>query len=1130
MKKNDCLAIIQGRYCIIKYLLLMKFTLIIILLASFQSIAFSGSSQELINMSFKNRPLSAAIKNIESKYPYRFVYSDSVALSQYRVSLDAHNASIDNVMQQLLEHTSFSYKKMSSTLMVIIAGSRNKTQYQVSGVITDSAGNPVAGASVLEKGTSNGTITKANGSFTLNVASSASILVVSMVGYNTKEITITGNDVGTVVLSAVTQQLEDVIVIGYGTTTRKDIVGAADQVKASQFEDRPVANVTQALQGAAPSLSIQQRSMDPNSNTLNINVRGISTMNNNSPLIVIDGLVSDNASLNALNPSDIQSVSVLKDAGTAAIYGSRSANGVILVSTKRGSKNQKPTVNLSGQYGWQDAKILFAPVQGYQNATLKNLALTNVDKAPEFTPDQIRDLYNHRDEEQWYYYQILKTAPQQAYNLRVSGGSQNTTYLFSGGYYNQASNFVGQDFGIERYNLRSNITTEYGRFKFTSILAYTRNNSLATTASNAIINSTRIPPYYYYKMQADNGKYLINNALTDQNPLGELRQGGYIKGDNDYANVNLNLDFKIISGLKLKGVFGADIFSTHRFTRRIEFPLYSDADNEAPSLTMNSKRETGDFNEKSFLLNYQLMLDYDKTFGQHHITGLAGASNESYTRKANQVVYWYTDSLLGTVTTGTEIDPDNTYNTPENTTQTSLNSLFGRLGYSFKDVYYAELSARYDGSSKFAKQNRWGFFPSASAAWRLTNEPFMQAYKNQVGDLKLRLSYGVLGNQNIGDYQYLTRYSSYNNTYGFNNTAVSGGGFVYGNTDLRWETTHNSNIGVDATFLKNKLTASFDYFYKVTKDILVTPVIPSVFGTTLSDANVGEMKNSGWEINIGYSFNTGAVSHSVLANMGDSRNEVTKLQGDEQISTADNISKLIRVGVPFNAYYGLKVAGYFNTMEEIQTSALPVGISATDLRPGDVKYSDRNNDGVIDSKDRYILGYAFPRYTFGFTYTASFKGIDFNMFWQGVGKRDMMVRGELVEPFHENYSYVIYQHQLDFWTPTNIDARWPRLTATGSTSRQNNFNMGSDLYKFNGSYARLKNIQIGYTIPATVTKKIGIQKARIYANAQNLITLSKESWIDPESSEFDSNMSGAANSARNYPTLKYYGVGIDVQF
>lgn len=999
---------------------------------------------------------------------------------------------------------------------------------EVTGIVTDPNGEPLIGVSVAVKGSTNRTMTDIDGKFTIS-CSPSDVLEITYIGFEKYEVQVGASTDINVTLKEKTELLDEVVVIGYGTTTRKKAVGAVDQIRSQAIENRPVSNVTQALQGASPSLTIQQRSMDPNSNDMNINIRGISTMNNNGPLIVIDGLVSESGSLNKLNPADIESVSVLKDAGTAAIYGSRSANGVLLVTTKKGQKNQAPTVRLNTQVGFQDPNVLFEPVAGYQNATLKNLALTNVGSNPQFTPEQIRDLYNHQSEESWHINQILETALQQNYNINVSGGSNNTTYMFSGSFFDQESNFVG-NYGITRYNLRSNITTEYGRFKFSSILAYTRNNNTSHTAGSAIINSTRIPPYYYYKMQADNGKYLLNDVITDKNSLGELRDGGYIKNDNDYVNVNLNIDFKILDGLTLRGIFGADIYSDHRFIRRKQIPLYANADAAKPLVYVNADRNTEDFNEKAYLLNYQMLLDYNKSFGSHKVSGLLGATNESYTRRQNEIKLKYTDPILGTPTTETEFDESGSRTSLSGTRETNITSFLGRLGYDFADKYYAEFSFRYDGSSIFPKHNRWGFFPSGSLGWRASEESFMESYRDNVGDLKIRSSYGILGNQSIDPYQYLTRYSVATNAYGFNNKGVSGAGFVYGNDDLKWESTHNFNIGIDATFLKNSLTVNLDYFHKVTKDILITPETPTVFGTTLSSTNAGEMKNQGWEATINYFLKTGDFRHNFMLNVGDNWNEVTKFIGNEQISTSDNISRIIRVGLPFNAYYGFKKEGYFQSVEEIETSALPVGTSASDLKPGDVKYSDRNGDGVIDAKDRYVLGNAFPRYTVGFNYNLEYKGFSFNMFWQGVGKRDMMIRGELVEPFHENYSYVIYKHQLDYWTPTNTNSTWPRLTAAGATSTQNNYQKSSDLYLFDGKYLRLKNIQVGYTLPTAMTKKVGMERVHFYVNAQNLFTLSKNSFVDPESTEFNSNMSGSANSARNYPLLKYYGLGLEIQF
>lgn len=965
--------------------------------------------------------------------------------------------------------------------------------------------------------------------------SPTSTLVLSSVGYEQLTVQLASMSATQLeqlqlVMKHSNSQLEEVIVIGYGTTTRQRIVGAVDQIGSKTFQDRPVGNVTQALQGASPSLTIQQKSMDPNDNSMNINIRGISTVNSNAPLVVIDGIITEGGTLNKINPDDIETVSVLKDAGSTAIYGSRSANGVILVTTKRGRQNQKPTVAVGTQWGVQQPNILFSPVAGYENATLRNLALTNSGMDPQFSPAAIADLYAHQDIEKWNLPEIMKNSFQQKYNISVTGGGEKSSYLFSGGFYNQPSNFVGQNFGIKRYNLRTNLSTEIGRFKLTSILAYTRNNNMSNTAGSAIINASRLPSYYYYRMQADNGKYLVNNALTDQNPLAELNEGGYIKHDNDYFNINLNLEAKLMDGLKLRGIFGADIYADHRFIRRIQVPLYANPDAAQPQVYVNSDRNTEDFNEKASLLNFQLLLDYDKNFGGHHVSGLFGASNESYTRRQNELKMKFTDPVLGTPTTGTIIDPVSARVTPNGTLQNSINSLFGRAGYDFESKYFAEFSFRYDGSSKFSKANRWGFFPSGSLGWRASDEHFMNWYKEHIGSLKVRSTYGVLGNQAVDDYSYYFTYESYPNSYGFNNKPVAAAGFNYASLDLRWEKTYNFNVGVDATFFNDKLTASFDYFKKRTVDILMSPQIPSTFGTTLKNQNLGEMNNEGWEINVSYRTSTGAFQHTVSANMGDSHNKIVAMPGDDRISTVDNITKLTRVGLPYNSYYGYKMAGLFQNIADIETSALPSGITAADLRPGDVKYVDRNNDGIIDARDRFVLGNGFPRFTFGLTYNLSYKDFDFSMFWQGVGKRDMMIRGELIEPFHQNYSYAIYQHQLDYWTPTNIDGRWPRLTANGSTASTNNFGKDSDLYLFNGKYARLKNLQIGYTLPKNVVSKWGLQRVRFFVNGQNLLTLSKNSWIDPESSEFDSNMGGSANSARNYPTLKYYGGGLNIQF
>ena len=1007
---------------------------------------------------------------------------------------------------------------------------------KVTGTVLDQSGEPIVGGSVMQKGSTNGFITDLDGGFTMNVPQGATI-VISYIGYATQEIIVRDGKKLTINLKEDVQKLNEVVVIGYGTKARKSLTGAVDQVGSNVIADRPVGNSLQALQGLAPNLIIQQRNMNPNDNNMNLNVRGVSTMNDNNPLIVIDGLISGTGTLNNLNPNDIENVSILKDAGSAAIYGSRSSNGVILVTTRQGSKAGKPVVKFSGLVGYENPKILFRPVKGYENALLTNQAYMNTGSAPMFTPAQIRDLYDHQTEEYWYFDRVTQKALQQTYNMSVTGGNANTTYMVSAGYYNQGSNYIGS-FGLERYNFRTNLSTEYGRFKITSLMAYNRRmeRTVAGGTGNVIINSSRIPPYYWYQFQ-ENGKWLVNNVIGDDNTMAKLLEGGYENKAEDNIIGSMSPEFKIIEGLKAKGLIGLDLTQHDRYRRFKTVDLYSSGDAEKPTNYISPDRLTDGYNEKRYTLSTQAMLDFDRTFNTvHRVTALLGASNESYSRDATTAGWKYTDPDLGLPVSkeGQSVYTDvSTQNA--NIDQWSITSLFGRAGYNYNDKYYCDFAFRYDGSSRFNKDHRWGFFPSFSAGWRLSEESFMTLYKDKIGDLKIRGSYGILGNQNVANYSYQTTYTVYSNTYVFNNTAVTGTGYTYGNPLLGWEKSANANIGLDATLLKNKLFVSLDYFNKNTTDILMQPAVPTVFGSSAPNQNLGKMQNRGWEVSINYQAKTGDFMHNVNFNVADTKNKVTwftYLGARERIDQSDQMYKIIREGEALGSYYGYKVAGYFQSYDEIANSALPSGAV---VQPGDVKYVDTDKNGVIDDKDRVVLGNGFPRYTFGFTYNVSYKGFDLSALLQGVGKRDQLIRGELIEPFHSNYSYCIYQHQLDFWTPTNPDARWPRLVSPGSASSTNNWGKAGDgIYVLNGAYLRVKDIQIGYTVPKQLTSKLGIQKLRISLNAQNLLTLSKNSFIDPESSEFGNNMGGlggnGSNSARNYPTLIYYGCGLNLEF
>lgn len=1093
------------------------------------------SQKTKLNISVDNASLQQVFQTIQEQSEFDFFYKNDQIPAEARISIQSKNETIGKILDKILMGTGLSYHVLDKDIVISSKATPREEalqqQNQVTGKVTDPAGNPIPGVSVLVKGTTTGAITDFDGNYSISKVPENATLVFSFIGMKMQENPVQGRTAMDVVLQEEMIGLDEVVVIGYGTKQKKNLTGAVDQINAAIIENRPVSNAMQALQGASANLIIQQKSMNPNDNSMNINIRGISTMNNNDPLIVIDGIITESGSLNNLNPSDIEHISVLKDAGSAAIYGSRSANGVILVTTKKGSKNNKPTLRFNSMVGIQDPEVLYSPVKGYENALLKNQALINGGSSPLYTPAQIRD-FQENGEGQWFLDGIMKSALQQNYNVSLSGGNETSTYLISAGIYDQGSNFVG-DYGAKRYNFRTNLVNEYGRLKVSALMAYNRSLQTAPNsgAGTLIVDGGRIPNYYNYKMKAENGHYLLNDVLSEFNPLGILEAGGYQKKDDDNFLGSLNAEFKIIKGLTAKGIMGLDLSANHRFIRGLEVPFYSSETATEPKFA-NRNRNTEDYNEKKYILNTQAYLDFDRTFKEvHHVTGLLGVSNESYTRQANEIKKKFTDRDLGLPETETELDPSS-YNTPAQTQERSINSVFGRAGYSFQYKYYGEFSFRVDGSSKFAEDYRWGFFPSLSAGWRVSEENFMASYLQEVGDLKVRGSYGILGNQNVDDYSYFTTYNVYTNSYGFNNQAVSGTGFNFGNSELQWEQSANFNIGLDATFFQNKFFGSLDYFHKVTSQILLTPQVPMVFGGAVAKENAGEMTNQGWEATLGYRATTGAFRHNMTLNIADTKNEVTDFGGEERIDGNDQMLKIIREGEAFGSYFGFKTDGLFQSYEEIANSVLPIGVT---VQPGDIRYVDANGDQVIDDKDRQVLGNAFPRYTFGFNYNLEWKGFDLGLMIQGVGKRDMFLRGELVEPFHSNYSYVIYTHQLDYWTPTNTGAQWPRLASPGSTSNTNNYQRnGSDIYLFNASYLRLKNIQLGYTLPSQISSKIGVQKFRLSVNAQNLFTLSNVSFIDPESSEFGNNLGGVggvgANSGRNYPTLKYYGFGLDLEF
>lgn len=1112
-------------YCryLYKPLLIMKLTFIL-LVATFLQVSAATYAQK-VTLNVKKVNIVKVFKQIQEQTSYDFLYNEADLKNAKPVSIDVENTPLADVLNACFANQPFSYTIQNTTILITKKPVQTPAKITVKGRVTDSAGMSLPGVTVRERGTSIATVTDAMGAYSITVDDNAT-LEFSYVGYDVKVVPVSGNTAINVRLIETNTHLNEVVVVGYGTQKRSNINSAVSTVGSKDIAEKPDMNTFQALQGESPNLIIQQPTLDPGA-TPTVNIRGVSTTGSNDPLLVIDGIVMPGlGSINTLNPNDIDNVSILKDAGSAAIYGSRSGNGVILITTKSGKLRQKAAVNYSGNYGIQIPDVLVKKVDAADNAYYKNEALVNSGLPPAYTPDQIAAIAA-QGRGTWDVNHLLHNAPQLSQNINVTGGSETTSYFIGAGYQNQMSNILGNggsgsDFGYQKYNLRTNVTTIISNFKLNAILNYTksRNKTNASGDNNIFADANRVPANYNW--QDAQGNYLTNPVSSQFNQLGILQQGGFNQFDGDEIFGNLNGTLTIIKGLTLTGVFGGTLDNNGNFYRDIE-------QHYLPQGVSGDDRTVSDNNTKSSIFNTQLYLDYTKAFHKHHLHGTLGVESEATSSRGFSLSEQYTDPLLGTATTGTIINTSS--NTDIGVTTTSLLSAFGRINYDYNNRYFLDFLFRVDGSSNFAEGHRTGFFPSVNVGWNISDESFMQPIKGTLSNLKLKASYGVLGNQNVSPYQYETTYFNYAVAYGFNNALYGGAGTTQANPLITWERAGTFNIGLDFSLFNDRLYGQFNYFDKVTSDILQAPTdVPLLFGAQPADENVAKVRNHGWDFEITYRLHTGKVEQSFSANIADNQNKVLKLTGNAtQYIYPEDVFQLIRkVGSPITEYYGFKTNGYFQTQADLNNYPKPANAV---VGLGDVKFKDLNGDGKIDDNDKAELGNPFPRYTFGFTYRIAYAGFDLSLFVQGVGKRDEFLRGELVEPFQGNYGATLYDHQTDFWTPTNTDARFPRLAISGSASQANNWGHGSDLFKFNAAYARLKDVSIGYTIPSKLISKIGIRKLRVYVNGQNLYTLTKLKFVDPELTEFGNNIGFTySTSARAYLLPIFYGGGLDLTF
>jgi TonB-linked SusC/RagA family outer membrane protein len=1102
-----------------------------------------------ISLQVNNEVLGQVLEKIEQQTPFVFVYSNDEIKAAQKISLNVKDKKLAEVLEMVLSPLDIRFEMISNKIILrqrqagVFSAVADQDDITVKGRVVNNKGEGIPNVNVRLQGGTVGTISNDQGFFTLKIPAGQSngTLVCSSVGYIPSEVGINSRTDITIMLTADSKDLGEIVVTAYGSQQKKQVTAAINTISSKDLQGKPVTNMFQALQGTAPNLILQQGTAEPGAR-LTLNIRGVGSLTGNTPLIIIDGVDAGAVGLQNLNPYDVESISVLKDASSAAIYGSQAANGVVYVTTKRGTKDGKPSVTYNGMYGWQNPTTLPRQVEGWQYMTLKNEALVNSGKTPQYAPEDIKHWHDRGSEPSYLHEMLRKNTPQQNHSVGLTGGGKSSSYLISLGYVDQGNmlqnSYVTQDFYYKRYNARTNLSVDVSKYvKVNANIAYTKSYFRTQVADIGILIRDAIRTPRIYPVKDSLGNFVVP-ALNSNNVIAQLEQGGYNLKDQDNLIGGLDISILPVKHVRIN-LNASGNYKINNETNRVNKYSYAPYYTTANPPIYNSFWES---EYKDMNTNVYGTVEYENTFGKHYVKGMVGvrsdAVNEFYGVKASRFGTTNLDDDYA-IGGGYIPKPDGsfdyanigTYNDISNPNLYALNSLFGRVNYAYNDKYLAEFTWRYDGSSKLAPGHRWQFFPAGSLGWRLTEEKFMEDFKDKIGNVKFRYSWGQVGNSNIGGYNYLARVTLNSGKYAFNNAPSPGADFSAYNETLQWEISTMTNYGVDADFFNGKLTGSFDFFNKNTTGIYLFQVVPGTAGIGSSLQNVGKVQNKGWELTVGYRAKTGSVNHTFSANISDNLNKVIKY-GEQNIQGSD-FSYIIKEGFPIASYYGYKSDGLYQNLDDIKNAPTVPFAYNQQVMPGDIRYKDRNSDGKIDANDRYVFGNPFPRYTFGFSYSANWKNFDFSMLWQGVGKRSQFLRGDIVEAFHNNEDHAFVQH-LDRWTPTNPEASYPRLTI--GTADANNFAY-SDYWMFDTKYLRLKNLQFGYTLPKRITDVVKIQSARIYFTSQNLLTITprrfRQLGVDPEFTQFDDKL-GFSNynaiAGRNYPNAATFSFGLDLKF
>lgn len=1094
----------------------MRISTFLLMVCVFCSYAGNVHSQNAkVSIHMNNVKLDKILNEIENQTDYLFIYNNQVDINKI-TSVKVKNEAVAQVLDRILSGTGINYELEGTHIILTTEAIKDLHAQQqaktVTGTVTDVSGEPIIGANIRIKGTTTGTITDIDGNFSIK-AEPQSVIEVSYIGYLTQETVINNQKSIRFLLKEDTKTLDEVVVIGYGVQKKADLTGSVANINTEKLNTQSNANIGQALQGKIAGVDIVSQGGAPGSGT-RIMVRGIGTLNNASPLYIVDGMYMN--SIDHINPNDIASIDVLKDASSAAIYGSRAANGVIIVTTKEGSNTEgKPIIDLSVNLGISTASKFLDMLDAKGWAEVTTIARQAIGKP---ALDMATDLANKPDND-WQDI-MFRPALMQNYNLSVKGGGKYSTYYTGLGYFNQDGIVKGTNY--QRYNIQSKNDYKRGIF---------------SAGTNLIISFSHDKPLHQELRGGMIGTILQSVPTLEK--YDDTREGGYGGTYGDVVNIphplaiiddnimdrynenvkifaNLYAQIELFKGLKYKLNLTPD-FSFERYKNYLNKYDFGLATNSITQLTERQRRRRNILVEN--------LLTFDRTFGEHKISALAGYT---YQDSRFRHIQAYGEGLPQGLE---EIDAATTNRSNEgNSWRSVLTSILGRVFYSYQNKYLFTATIRRDGSSKFGKNNRYGYFPSFSLGWNVAEEKFMENV-HWLDQLKLRGGYGVLGNQEIDNYQYSSTITTGIN-YPDGNGGLLQGAFPknFANPDIKWEETAMTNVGIDFMAFNNRLSLTADYYVKNTKDILLTVPIPiSSGGANDPIRNAGKIRNNGFEFNLGwmdqpnpdisYGINLiGSFNKNKVIAMGSESGSIKGGSTNQNITTSET-----KAGYPIGGYWLISTAGYFNSQEEVDAYAKDGKKIQPAAEPGDIKFVDANNDGVINDDDRVFQGSPFPDFTFALNGNMRYKNFDLSIGLQGVlGNKIYNATRQTLEDVTKGSNFLA--SCLDYWTPENKNASHPRLTWDDPNR---NTRAESDRYLENGSYLRLRSVQLGYTFPQTWFKG-AIQHARVYINAENLFTITSYSGYSPDVNADNANYRGFDNFI--YPTNRTFMLGLNVTF